>query len=54
MLGLLVVLAEEPVAALVRSGGDGGLALAALYDFDVEMRTGQAVSPPDVRNKGER
>jgi len=46
MLGLLIVLAEEAVAALVGGSGYGGLPLAALYDLDVEMGTGQKVSPP--------
>ena len=47
MLGLLIVLAEEALAALVGGSGYGGLATTSLYDLDVEMGTGQTVSPPD-------
>jgi len=48
MLGLLIVLAEEALAALVGGSGYGRLAFAALYNLDVEMGTGQTVSPPGL------
>ena len=35
----LVVLAEQPFAALVGCTGNNGLPLAAFYDGDFEMRT---------------
>ena len=37
--GFLVILAEQPFAALVSGPGNGGLPLAALDDGDFEMRT---------------
>ena len=52
MLDLLIVFAEKAVAALIGSGRHSGLALAALYDFDVEMGTGQTFSPLDMWNNG--
>ena len=52
MLGLLIVLAEETVTALVGGSGYSGLATTSLHDLDVEVRTGQTVSPPDVCDNG--
>ena len=52
MLGLLIVLAEKPVTALVGGSGHRGLTLAALHNLDVEMGTGQTASPPDVCDNG--
>ena len=37
--GFLVILAEQPFAALVSGSGNGGLTLAALDDGNFEMRT---------------
>ena len=41
VLGFVIVLAEQMLAALVGSSGDGGLPFTALYNTDTEMGTGQ-------------
>ena len=48
VLPSLVVLGIEPGAAEISRGSDGGASIAALDDCDVEMGTGDGVSPPIV------
>ena len=47
--GFLVILAEQPFAALVSGPGNGGLPLAALDDGNFEMRTRNRHHPQTKR-----